>query len=568
MTKKIIYKKNETQESILAQLKQNKIFNPLLDFMLGDDLDRLTDAVQKAPEQEFTVAELKKKLFYKAKLDEPFVSKQEYDLLTDMFEANQTICLRLPYIIKVDKKNLRKLMRLNRYCHNSGYLFHKIPVQDVIKSEEFYLPFLQLTTLLAAFKVLPDEQKISVAVLTELNPLLRVKAMHALNKEIKDNPKVQPSSATLIMSEDCNLRCIYCYEPSQKRDKTVLSFEKAKQVLRKFDRDSNISFFGGEPMLHIDLMKQICEWGWEYRNFKFEMVTNGQIIDRDFLRNYARYFTMVQLSCDGPEAAMDINRGHGSFKRAMEFYKAFREETGKSPVLHPVLSKYSLPYLFDTIKWFYEMETKDCESPASLRWLPGDSSSWGETDFNLYAEQLQKIKEWYLTNDVRNSGFAIRAFAQAERDMLGIENQEKRPLRGEDTFCAAGTSMMAVLPSGNLIPCHHEYWVAPEERVFYEEVGLDEEVLGVNHMSEICMRDLPECNACPQWGCCVCPGSFYFHGRSYTTPDKNWCRAGKMLIETAKSYAEELAQKLHDAKHKTEYLAAGVDYLLQKELKK
>jgi hypothetical protein len=124
---------------------------------------------------------------------------------------------------------------------------------------------------------------------------------------------------------------------------------------------------------------------------------------------------------------------------------------------------------------------------------------------------------------------------------------------------------MAVLPSGTMVPCHHEYWCAPEERI-YEEIALDEDSPGLNHMSELCLRDIPQCNSCPQWGCCVCPGSFYFQGRSYTKPDRNWCRAGKMLIETAKTYAEDLAALLNDDKHKIDYLAAGMDYLLQKEV--
>jgi uncharacterized protein len=371
------------------------------------------------------------------------------------------------------------------------------------------------------------------------------------------------------MSEACNLRCVYCYEPQAKRNNDVLSFEKAKQVLRKFDRDSKIMFFGGEPMLHVDLMKKICEWGWEYRNFTFQMTTNGQIIDREFFREYAKHFTYVQLSIDGPEPAQEINRGHGSFRRAMEFYNAFKEETGRPPVLFPVLSKYSVPYLLDIVRWFYDVEIRDTQEKLSLRWLPGDASSWSEEDFAVYAEQLTLVKKWYLENNIRNSGFVIAAFAQAEKALLGLENTEvhtSKPSRGEDNFCSAGRALMAVLPSGNMVPCHHEYWCAPQERV-YEEVGLDDDSPGVNHMSELCMNDIPECNSCPQWGCCVCPGSFYFHSKSYTVPDKNWCRAGKMMIETAKNYVEELAERMQNNDHKISYLAAGVDLLLQKELK-
>ncbi|GBR73536.1 radical SAM/SPASM domain-containing protein [Candidatus Termititenax aidoneus] len=556
----ISFKCDETEAAILNQLAQNKLFSPLLAFLNKEDKALL---VQKPREQKFSVGELKNLLAY-AEIQDLYLSNEpELNLLADLLQNSAKVTLKLPSLVKVTKKNLEKLWRVNKYYFESAYLFHKFSPEKILKNSEFFLPFTQLTTLFAALKVLPDQCEILVGVVENLDLLIRAKAMLALRQKIKENPAIQPTSATLIMSEECNLRCAYCYEPQKTRDKAVLTFELAKRVLRKFDRDAKIVFFGGEPMLHIELMKKICEWGWEYRNFNFELITNGQIIDREFFRDYAKYFNYVQLSCDGPEPANDINRGHGSFKRALKFYQAFYEETGKYPTLHPVLSKYSVPYMLDTVKWFYEME-KSYGSLASLRWLPGDANIWDETDFRIYAEQLDLIKKWYLHNNIRDTSFSIRAFAQAERDLLGVKNRERKPLRNATTFCAAGRSLMAVLPSGKVVPCHHEYWCAPEERI-YTEIDIDEDFTGINHLSELCMKDVPECNSCPQWGCCVCPGSFYFHSKSYTQPDKNWCRAGKMLIETAKSYAEELAQKLNDDKNKIEYLAAGIDYLLQKE---
>jgi uncharacterized protein len=556
----------ETESSIISQLEQNKLFAPLISFLHQKDWSQLVAAVQNAKEKEFTIAELKELLAYDPALEENLVEPEKITLLATLLQNNKNLQLPLPYLVCLDKKNLKKMLRINKYYSESTYLFHKFPSQKILKNETFLLPFLQLPVLLSILSVLPAEQKISVAVIEDLNSIISVKAMLAINKKVKENPKIQPSSATLIMSEECNLRCIYCYEPHQKRDKTVLSFAKAKQVLRKFDRDAKVSFFGGEPMLHVELMKQICEWGWEFRNLHFEMVTNGQIIDREFFRDYAKYFTYVQLSVDGLEAAHDINRGHGSFKRAMEFYQVFKEETGRYPTLHPVLSKFSLPYLLDIVKWFYAMEADQSSDRYSFRWLPGDAASWQEEDFILYAEQLMAVKKWYLEHNIRSTNFSIRAFAAAEHDLLNIDNgKQLNQLRDCDSFCSAGRTLMAVLPNGTMVPCHHEYWCAPEQRV-YEEIALDEDSPGLNHMSELCLKDIPQCNSCPQWGCCVCPGSFYFQGRSYTKPDQNWCRAGKMLIETARTYAEDLAALLRDDKHKLDYLAAGMDYLLQKEI--
>jgi sulfatase maturation enzyme AslB (radical SAM superfamily) len=553
-----------SQENILNQLSDNKLFFSLTKHFTTEDVQTLESAMQKAVIQEYTIAELKRKLNYKEELDTSLASGLEVAVLIDLLQTNTAISLKMPCLVKINKRNLKKLFRTYKYYAKSSDFFHKFSEGALVKNEEFLLPFLEIDTLLAMLKVMPAEQKVSVGIVADLDELLSTKAMHVIREEVKRSPKIQPSQATLIMSEECNLRCIYCYEPHKTRDKTVLTFAKAKQILRKFDRDAKVTFFGGEPMLHIDLMKQICEWGWEYRNFNFEMVTNGQIIDRKFFREYAKYFTYVQLSCDGPSAPQDINRGHGSFRRAIEFYKTFKEETGRYPTMHAVLSKYSMPYLLEIVQWFYEME-KDYDNQTSFRWLPGDANAWVEDDFRVYGEQLLLVKDWYLKNNIRDSKFSVRAFSQAEQALLGLNNQEKDLLRNDQPFCSAGQSLMAILPSGVMVPCHHEYWCPPEERI-YEEIGVDEDSPGINHMSELCMRDISECNACPQWGCCVCPGSFYFHSKSYTTPDKNWCRAGRMLIEVAKSYVEELAEKLHEEKNKLNYLIKGVDFLLQEKI--
>ena len=579
--------------SFKSFLIENKLFQPLLHYFTPIDFNTLNENYQNTPIQELSIEQLRQMLNHSPNITNELISNtHEYTLLKEVIASNNELNLPMPIIFKTDTKQAKKIARMYKYHYNSSYFFELIPNKKFIQNNDFFFSLAHTVVLYALIDSLPPETKLSVIVLDQLNELLNTKLMHAINEKIKDNPKlIQPNSATLIMSEECNLRCSYCYEPHQVRNNTVLTFDTAKKVLRKFSNDSKVTFFGGEPMMHVDLMKQICEWGWEYKNFRFEMVTNGQIIDRAFFRDYAKYFTYVQLSCDGPEAANDINRGHGSFKRIMAFYNAFKEETGRAPTLHPVLSKHSVPFLLDMVKWYAEIETANNtgEKAKGLRWLPGDAPTWDEETFTEYKRQLELVKNWYLENAVwNNPAFKIEAFEKAEQQILYKNNStctdgacetcdsnqnkqkngsKKGPLRDNDPFCSAGKSLMAVLPTGVMVPCHHEYWCPSEERV-YEEIAIDEDPSGINHMSELCMKDIPECNTCEQWGCCVCPGSFYFHSRSYVTPDPQWCRAGKMLIQTAKKYIEERNTLLQDEQNKYEYLSAGVDYLIQKEVDK
>lgn len=559
----LTFVKNE-QLDLLTALRENKVFGHLYQLFDRGDLELLKQAYATATPSKITVAELKGRLSFPKGTEKPSFTEENKTFIKSLL-ANNIEKLNLPVLVTLSRKTAKKLIRTNSY-YNSFDLLKELESKRLIKNDEFLFGLTENLSLLYCL-MLPDEQEVSILALADLDELFSKKLMHAIRQKIQENPELlQPNSATLIMSEECNLRCIYCYEPQKKRSKEVMAFETAKQALRKFDKGSKVTFFGGEPMLHIDLMKKICEWGWEYRNLNFEMITNGQIIDRDFFKNYAKYFSYVQLSCDGHEIANDINRGHGSHKRILDFFKAFYEETGKYPTLHPVLSKYSVPFLYDIVTWYYSIETSfnnNNEIPT-LRWLPGDAKDWDEETFIEYDRQLEKLEDWYINNKIWNSPFKIRAYEDAERSLLKKQPDKNvfQPLRGGTNPCSAGKNLFAVLPNGTLVPCHHEYWL-PEEYRQWEIIEPGDDPDGINHMSQITLSDIPRCNSCEQWGCCVCPGSFFFHSQKYTEPDSNWCRAGKMLINSAYRYLNK--KNAAQANESTDLLniANAVNYLLE-----
>ena len=107
------------------------------------------------------------------------------------------------------------------------------------------------------------------------------------------------SNLTQVVFEvttSCNMRCRYCcygdgYTTFQKRAHGNLSFEKAKVMLdyivvalrsatnKSTDTKFAISFYGGEPLLNIDLIKQIVEYAktlnFKGRRLNFSMTTNA-----------------------------------------------------------------------------------------------------------------------------------------------------------------------------------------------------------------------------------------------------------------------------------------------------
>ena len=75
----------------------------------------------------------------------------------------------------------------------------------------------------------------------------------------KDQKKIM-----LLLTEECNLNCVYCYEHFKSKRK--MSFDTAKSILDDFYSTSKpgdtvlIEVFGGEPFTNFELIKQIDDY--------------------------------------------------------------------------------------------------------------------------------------------------------------------------------------------------------------------------------------------------------------------------------------------------------------------
>lgn len=152
------------------------------------------------------------------------------------------------------------------------------------------------------------------------------------------------SRITLHVSNDCNLRCKYCYASggNYKQERTLMTKEQAKEIVdfcvRNFDEVNSLVFFGGEPMLNLPIMIYICQLFERYyaegcSSFmpKFSIITNGTILNKNILAFIQRYISSITVSVDGPMDVNDTNRidrkGNGSYERISRFIRAIKSET-------------------------------------------------------------------------------------------------------------------------------------------------------------------------------------------------------------------------------------------------
>lgn len=144
-------------------------------------------------------------------------------------------------------------------------------------------------------------------------------------RELKINKENEKYCKRLVLNvtNACNLACKYCYAEEGKyaseQKVSMMSIDVLKMAVELAcdiysDGIRMIQFFGGEPLLNRKLMlncipeiKQI----FEGRNIKepiYTVVTNGTLIDDEYIELFNRYFESITISLDGYKDINDSNR--------------------------------------------------------------------------------------------------------------------------------------------------------------------------------------------------------------------------------------------------------------------
>jgi sulfatase maturation enzyme AslB (radical SAM superfamily) len=112
---------------------------------------------------------------------------------------------------------------------------------------------------------------------------------------------------TLMVTEKCNFHCSYCYH---RRTDATMTWPTAREAIDMYlrqwagSRRSNIFFYGGEPLINIDLVERAAQYAKQQskvlnKKVAYSMTTNGSLLNRgilDFLNDFK--FTL-ELSFDG-----------------------------------------------------------------------------------------------------------------------------------------------------------------------------------------------------------------------------------------------------------------------------
>lgn len=140
----------------------------------------------------------------------------------------------------------------------------------------------------------------------------------------------------LQVTQNCNLRCKYCVYSgtyiNRMHTNKRMTFETAKKAVDfYFQHNTNkdvgvVSFYGGEPLLEMKLIKKVvdyCRKLFNGKEVRFNMTTNATLLTEEVAEYLYKNNFNLTISLDGPRSVHDHSRvfadnNSGTFNVIME----------------------------------------------------------------------------------------------------------------------------------------------------------------------------------------------------------------------------------------------------------
>ena len=355
----------------------------------------------------------------------------------------------------------------------------------------------------------------------------------------------------LHIAHDCNLACRYCFaeEGEYHGRRALMSLEVGKKALDFLiansgsRRNLEVDFFGGEPLMNWDVVKQLVAYGREQeklhnKNFRFTLTTNGVLLNDEVMEFCNKEMGNVVLSIDGRKEVHDhmrpFRKGAGSYDLIVpKFQKLAESRNQEKYYIRGTFTRNNLDFSNDILH-FADLGFKQ----MSIEPVVGDESdpyAIREEDIPQIKEEYDKLAKIMIEREKEGKGFNFFHFMI---DLEGGPCVMKRM-----SGCGSGTEYLAVTPWGDLYPCH-------------QFVGQDDFLMG--NVDDGIVKpeiadDFRSCNVYSKDKCRNCFAKFYcsggcmansynFHGTIHDTYEIG-CEMQRKRVECAIMMKAALAEE-------------------------
>lgn len=327
----------------------------------------------------------------------------------------------------------------------------------------------------------------------------------------------------LQVTQNCNLRCKYCaYSMNGILDRhhaiKNMDLKIAKQAIDFLCENSKalsrvrISFYGGEPMLNMDLISKCVVYAKQvmpYKNISFAMTTNLSLLTDEIIRFLINHDFKLTVSLDGPKEINDENRflginGDGSYdtvyknlmklKEHSDYYKSnvqINAVVDKSIDVYSIFDYFNSPELCDVTKSYSIVD----DSKLKIRFATSTNFLKSLKNNNIKAciEEILGIdKEQEFTNT---------SFSNIKKRTVPFSLQPKVHHNGP---CMPGIKKLFVNVDGDFYPCEKASGTSHHLIIGNVNTGLDlNKVETIYNLGSLSEDNCKKCWAIRLCNCCA-----------------------------------------------------------------
>ena len=315
---------------------------------------------------------------------------------------------------------------------------------------------------------------------------------------MKELPVLQPTYAPvrtlmLYLTEDCNLRCTYCFVKKSPRGMSLETARKAVDFYLHRNisgnlRRLNLTFFGGEPFMALDTMEAVIARCRDFerksgKRVSFGATTNATIATPRVERIVREAGVHLLISIDGGEDAMAERPYVGGGSP----YKAVARNLKRLVEWSPAVTA-RMTYHPDALELVSNVRRVLELGAPSVALCPVVESDWRGSEERLQ-EAYFELADWFLAEARQGRYLPLEATWQLLRQTHSVRRGGARPVRP----CPVGTSLMAIDPDGYLMPCHRFLYRKQDWLGSVDEPHFPPEREKYVH---IATRDLLGCDGC------------------------------------------------------------------------
>ncbi len=285
-----------------------------------------------------------------------------------------------------------------------------------------------------------------------------------VNPEVEHTEKLC-KNVTLVVTEDCNFECTYCYmhEKNPKRmttdtAKSIIDFllddEKTNgYISSEISPGIVLDFIGGEPLMAIDIIDEFMTY-FVYKTVQFDhpwkdnyvisMSSNGALYNtpkvQEFINRY-KGRVHIGITIDGTKELHDTCRvykdGGGTYDDVLDAVRQ-RFRNGEHPSTKVTLAPENLQYLCDATLHLFGLGYKFIHCNVVFE------DVWEQEHARLLYQEMKK-----LTDIIIDKGLYTSHITSLFSEGIGV------PMDPEDNnnWCGGDGSMLAIGTDGKCYPC-------------------------------------------------------------------------------------------------------------------